>query len=416
MMTPDRLFRIRLKFRLKEQWKAWNSALDWTVWLYILVPALLVGGGFYRDFWLDMPEWAEMVPWRTGLAIALLLPMIMGRVRVFVEEADRLFMLQKKEWLLGLKRRGMLYTACVQAALLLFPFAVLLPFLVRAEGMGGLEIVQMYAHTWLASLTWSIVSQWVDLPVRGWRKWLLEGCCLIAWAAAYLVPVLLLGSGQGAAVMVPAFAVMATAAAASAYGSLRSGIRFEAEVKQDRDVRNRSTEFLLSQTGNVRPLSKRKRPLLLRRSQRLFKGTDAAAVLAEMRIKAFVRSSVVRIWIGYTSVCTTAIVAAPPSASVVLIPAFTYIGASWLRAQWEQWIAEEYIAHFEWSAEASAQAAVLSRFWLLLPPLLVWSAVAGAQAFGLWAVVPALPVCAVAWALMNGRLRFGGPRQAAFKK
>ncbi|CAH8705649.1 hypothetical protein [Paenibacillus thiaminolyticus] len=53
---PWRLAQYRWRTNAEYQWKALRSALDWTVWLYIAIPALLLGIKFYYDWWtLPLP-------------------------------------------------------------------------------------------------------------------------------------------------------------------------------------------------------------------------------------------------------------------------------------------------------------------------------------------------------------------------
>lgn len=102
-----------------------------------------------------------------------------------------------------------------------------------------------------------------------------------------------------------------------------------------------------------KPIVKVKRPLLFRRSQRLFGGTDAGTLLAEMRLKAFLRSMMpLRVWIGFLFVTSYASTLVSPTAAFALIIGFLIIGVSWLRMQWEQWYAEEFVAQFPWKGDS----------------------------------------------------------------
>src|SRR5690606_25987817 len=89
-----RRLRARIKRHWTEQFRVWRTALDWTVWVYFIVPGLWIGGGTYREMWLDPPAWLASLP----EALVLIVPMIylfVGRQRLFLEDADVLFLLQK---------------------------------------------------------------------------------------------------------------------------------------------------------------------------------------------------------------------------------------------------------------------------------------------------------------------------------
>ena len=93
-----------------EQWKVWRTALDWTVWLYFIVPGLWLGGGTYLEIWHHPASWLTGMPLWAGERLPLFL-IFLGRLRTFTEEADVLFLLQKQTWGRGLKLRGFGYTA-----------------------------------------------------------------------------------------------------------------------------------------------------------------------------------------------------------------------------------------------------------------------------------------------------------------
>lgn len=396
LLTPGRLFLIRLKNNGKEQFRVWNSVLDWTVWLYLVIPGLVIFGGLYRELWQRVPEWATEVPWTALYPIVIFVLMAFGRIRTYVEEADRLFLLQRPRWLQTLKRYGMFYSFVMQALVLLIPFAILLPYLIKAGGMEWEHVGVAYLYAWLYGMFISMIFHQLKSIARGWRQWLLQGVTLFVLAAAYLMPMLMLSPGSSD--FMPAWIGMALVFPLSLFICLRTGIHYEAEVKSERNARLSSTELLMSQVIPSKPIVNAKRPLLFRRSQRLFRGTDAGTLLAEMRLIAFLRSMVpLRIWIGFLSVTSYASTLVSPPAAFALIIGFLVIGVYWLRMQWEQWYAEEFVAQFPWEGEAVGRAIRLSRFWLLLPHLSVWSGLAGYRWAGLWAIVPAAAVCGLIW-------------------
>ncbi|RJE82790.1 hypothetical protein D3P07_26120 [Paenibacillus sp. 1011MAR3C5] len=403
MMTPSQLFFYRLKRNVKEQARAWNSVFDWSVWVYILVPGLVLFGGMYREIWLDMPEWANQVPWLLLFSIMLFLIIAFGgRIRIFVDEADRLFLLQQPRWLTLLKRYGMIYSFLMQALVLILPFAVLLPFLLRVEQISLQEIGAAYLYSLLFAMLMSMTLHLLNGRFRRWRQVGVETIVLLVGAGAYLYPMLSLAN--------PTIVVGLTLAGAALlvlivlYVCLRRPFHFETEVKNERSARMSSTELLMSQVIERKPAMKLKQPLFMRQSRRLFKKSDTGTILAELRIITFVRSmSTLRIGIGFLSVTTGAIVLVPPSATYALIGGFLFLIVPWLRMQWEQWRTEEFIAQFPWDSADLGKGVRISRFWLLLPHMTVWSAVAGFRLAGLWGVVPSIFVCVAIWWAFHAR-------------
>ena len=59
MITPTQLFFRRVGSDWKFQYGVWKSAIDWTVALYIVVPAVLIGLNSYTLLWKYQYGWME---------------------------------------------------------------------------------------------------------------------------------------------------------------------------------------------------------------------------------------------------------------------------------------------------------------------------------------------------------------------
>lgn len=394
MITPSQLFRIRLKRNGKEQFRAWTSVLDWTVWVYLLIPGLFISGGLYRELWMDMADWADQIPWTILYPIVLFIILMFGRLRIFVEEAERLFLLQHLHWLQVIKRWGILYMLVSKAVILLLPFVVLLPFLWKVERLSLQQFILAYTFTLLIGLAMSLGSHLLVGRFKGWRKWVVESVFLILFGAVYFIPMFAGANNSGLLVISIIGAMLLFIVLL--YFTLRASIQFEAEVKNESEARLRSTELLMSQVIESKRLISFRRPIVFRRSQRLFRKSDPSTMLAEMRLKAFLRGFThIRVWIGFISASAFAVNMVPAPIAAFLLISLPMIGSSWLHLQWRQWFTEPFIAQFPWSEEDEKRAVVLSRFWLLLPAMAIWSAVFGFKLAGLWTVLPAAVICCV---------------------
>ncbi len=397
MYTPDQLFRFRRKQETRRMLKAWGSILDWSVWIYLLIPGVVVLGGLYREWWLNMPDWAYNVPWTAVYPVGLfLMLMLTGQVTVPVEAADKLFLLQRPQWLERLKLRAMLYTAVRSFILFLLPYALLLPFLLKVEELSLWQIGQSYVYTAVMCLLVAYAGL-TSYKRSGWRKWLLEAALLVAVVLVYLGPMMAAVSHPAllpwcVIIMVPVMLVIMLI-------GVRMPLRFEAAVKDAETARHKSTELLMSQVMEPQPLIRWKRPYVFRRSQRIFrKRDDAAALLAELRIKAFLRAMThVRVWVGFISIASYAVNLVPVPVALVLLVSLPMIGNSWLQLQWRQWFTEAFIAQYRWSEADVKQAIWLSRFWLLLPPILLWTAIAGYKLEGVWTALLAAIAAGFVW-------------------
>ena len=115
-MTSMQLFKKRCFHNFRFQIRAWRMGIDWTVLLYLLVPAVIVAIAVYRSWWVELPKWMEMLPFE-GFLFLFYVFSWMGSVRLFIEEADELFLLQNRAFYQSLRRWGMLYSGVKQIAL-----------------------------------------------------------------------------------------------------------------------------------------------------------------------------------------------------------------------------------------------------------------------------------------------------------
>ncbi|MEM5818464.1 MAG: ABC transporter permease, partial [Desulfitobacterium hafniense] len=101
MNNVHRLFRHRLFADWKFQYSIWKLVVDWIVALYIVIPGLALFLDTYVDWWQEPPSLFFALP------LTILLPIVVvfcrsGTLRIFVEEADQLFLFQHRSWLKGL--------------------------------------------------------------------------------------------------------------------------------------------------------------------------------------------------------------------------------------------------------------------------------------------------------------------------
>jgi len=128
------LIRTRVARHWRVQYRMWKTALDWTVWLYFIVPGLAVGGGIWLDWWREPPLWLAGLH-EGWMAAPFAVLAMSGRLRVFLEDADVLFLRQRPAWERGLKAFGIAYSFgmhLVSAALVLSLLSV---WMVRTAGL-----------------------------------------------------------------------------------------------------------------------------------------------------------------------------------------------------------------------------------------------------------------------------------------
>ncbi|KXZ20276.1 ABC transporter permease [Bacillus nakamurai] len=128
-MTGRALFFHRLFEYWRYQWRVFRTVIDWTVALYIVLPA----AGFlvyqYSE-WLKgkglLFEGAEILGWGWFYVFSALL-LCTGSIHTFLLEADQVFLMQTKYLMVQLKRYALLYSVFISCmkwlllAVLLYP-------------------------------------------------------------------------------------------------------------------------------------------------------------------------------------------------------------------------------------------------------------------------------------------------------
>ncbi|MFS0726114.1 ABC transporter permease [Paenibacillus sp. 1P07SE] len=396
MLNARQLFALRLRRYAAGQYRVWKGALDWTVWLYLLVPALFIGGGTYLEIWRQPPEWMLQLPAGWYPAI-LLLPLLLGRLRTFLEEADVLFLVQQRRWLLTVMRLGMIYTLLVQMLTTALIYIPLMPYLVRGLGLSWEFIVIGYLWTVVFKMISAVTASLLDARWTGWRRYAIHITAFVVIATVYVYamlqwlqqPLLI-----GCAGLAAAFAVLVLLC----QWKLRMRSSLYADIASEQDARLASTKLLLAQAAPAKPIGRQKQPLVMRRSGRIFRSSEPAVILAEMYMKSAIRQfSYLRLVIGYFSVSITAVLLSPLWLGIVLVLILPVLVGSWQRVQWEQWRSERFVVQFRWGDEAGAEGLARSKFWLLLPGVLILGLVAGLSWAGWWGALLAMAGGALGW-------------------
>jgi ABC-2 type transport system permease protein len=397
--TQGRLLHTRIKRFWIDQYRVWRTALDWTVWVYFIVPGLWIGGGTYREMWLDPPDWLLALPELAVLVIPVLY-LFIGRLRVFLEDADMLFLTQKQDWIRRLIAGGAIYTLVMQLFTATLLFSVMLLWFVKGLGLSAAAIVAWAVFTVCCKSAVTIQQHLIEARWRGWRRWLLQGTGSIAIMLAYGWVSL---HGFDRPEFLIAFGMLALAVWFLAL-RYKLGARgdFAFDVQSERKARLASTDLLLTTVMERKPIIRLSRPVFFRRSGRLLRGSDAGTMLAEMRMKAWLRKLAnLQLWFGFFAASTTAVLVSPGWLAITLACTLPLLAAIWMHKHWREWLDEPFIAQFKWEETALRKGASLSRFWLLVPGTAWLASLAGWQ-YGGWEVMWAsLPLGIGFWWLLN---------------
>jgi len=361
----------------------WRTALDWTVWVYLVIPALWIGGGLYLELWHTQPSWMLQVPLWVGEILPMVL-ILLGSLRTFAEEADVLFLLQKPSWRQGILLRGAIYTIVTRAFVVALFIGVLLPFLIVVHQVTTAKLIELFLVVWLWSMLGALGRNLIDGRYRGWRRHVAKVAAMAALAA--LAVVLAVQASQLYTAIALAAALAATVLLLRR--KLRAHEMFESDVEREKEIRITSTRLLLREVIERRPKIKLSRPVVLRRSTRLFKSFDADVVLAEQAIKVFVRHfHLVRMWFSFVGASSVALVLSPTWVNVLLLALLPILIARWVQSHCYSFSIDPFVAQFSLSSEVLKKADERARFWIVVPGVVLLGLLAGAVKFGVWGLL-----------------------------
>lgn len=338
-MNPLGLAWRRYHNHIKYQWKTAGTVLDWTVVLYFVVPALLLGGKFYYDWWnkpLAVPDQiVELNVWY----YLFMLPLFTARLRTWQEEADILFLRQLPSWWHTFIGFGLFEMFMHQAVILLIVELIALPWLTRGMGIPLGIIHCTVLLSWLLSCLHALIQNQIQVRLIGWKM------RLMSWVSALLV-ILVFRWG-----IMPLTAGWAgTAFAAAVMTGLmvplcrwRISVRYTFERDMDLELERKLqlTNLLLAQAVEKPPKRRRgKQPLLFSHSGYFMRLKSNGIQLGALAVKTLWRSG------SHLRFCMTLIgagVAAVTVSSVratelliIVLPAVSAILGYWLNGYWRE--------------------------------------------------------------------------------
>jgi ABC-2 type transport system permease protein len=336
-MTSSKLLFKRLSAEWKYQYSVFKSIADWTIILYVAVPAAFISFFIYRSWWTEMPEWISMVP-----AVFLFLPGYIaswgGHYRTFILEADKVFLIKNRKLYFGLKKRAFFYSllagAC-QAALIAI---LLLPFLMGHYGFTMAHAVSYF----LFFFSCRVFIMWLKQKLRKIEgKFLrilsnLGSFVLLSWVVQLIFGLWIGGN----LLLFNMSAILLLALGIFLYSRiLPKTSTFDSEAAFEREERVKYTGLIFQLSYEVEmpsPSTARKKPFLFRHSKRIFKNRTVSAGFLEVFIKVFLRSP--SYWANYLKIISpavAAIVIIPPIWLKTLIAiGFLIMMFSWLQMIW----------------------------------------------------------------------------------
>lgn len=376
MLTPMSTAIRRIRSDVRFQYRAWRMAIDWTVALYIVAPALLIAGYHYLSWWREPPIWLDNIPYSIIQAYLFIIA-VNGTVRYYIEEADQLFLVQRQGWFRRVMGTGAAYSLMVHVLWVALSGLLLYPLLHNGYGVGAAEAASLFMLTYLFKVHLMLGKQWLSMRFSGWRGFAVRLVLLPVFGA--LFGVILAAASYSALTAAGTALVLAATLLWLVPARLRMKGAFYHDIRRERQEKMKVAAMLLSQAGIKAPKKSkapRKGPLLFPRSGRLFRTRSQENVLAESVIKAVFRSGSKLQFYGYALLAyTTAIAVCPQGAYRYAVGLAVAALLAWMGKSFaKEALAEAYVSLFPWKDgvryealwKAGAGIALPGCLWLAL--------------------------------------------------
>lgn len=377
-MTAAKLFYQRLRAEIRFQYGVFRLVGDWTVIVYLGIPALLAVVIWNVNMWLLPLSWMDSVPFPL-FAFILYLLLSRGSVRLFLQEADFLFLRQHQSWMDAIIRRGMAFSFLRDVVIVAVWFALAAPFLVQHYEFSWLAVMALYALTLFVKENDLYASNLLSLRFSGFLLkmfrvfvWFLFAAAYIVIATPFAIQLFLM---TAAAVVAAGCLLFFVVKRLHAEGSFLNDVEREQEAKW----KYASFAFMQSMPKEKKSLFSRRRPYLFPKSGRIFRKDTPAHRLADTYMKLFFRKrGMLRIYF---------VILGLADAFIVLTP------FAWLK--WGGWMAilcllaallrgfvkenegHSFLHLWRWDPETKQKAAETTIYFLLLPNAVITGCVLG---------------------------------------
>jgi len=359
------LFGRRLREYIRSQTSVFRSISDWTVWLYLLIPGVLLSARLYYGLWVEgLPIFSQALP--AGIFPSLMLLIIYrASILLFVQEGDVLFIRMAKRFMSGIMLRGAIYSMMMIGIMITLGFVVLLPFLVQRLDMSTVEATSYLILSIMTGWTVAWIRHLVSVNYLGWRRTLLLIPTVGVLCFLY-TQVSLLWMDEPRWLMMVSLLLVFTVILLIRVRLKMQGT-FMNDVQEDNKLRIRFTSLMLTQAVD-KPRATRTKTWVFRSSPYLYRSRSAERRLAGASVKALFRNSQQCIlYLQFTGVCLLAIIWPPFLIKCLLLLSTYILFTYWHYRYWVSFLNDDWIGLLPWSEEITSEARVVAIRTMLLP-------------------------------------------------
>jgi ABC-2 type transport system permease protein len=362
-MSGRSLFINRFIQEWRYQWSIIRTVLDWTVILYIIIPAILFLSLFYVDAWQNMDlYWNENLPFSI-LVVLILLLSSGGNFRTFLLEADLLHLLQQRKILYQLKVYGLLTSLSLSFLQTVLIFFITMPILVLSYQFS----IKMVLFLFVAIFAYKLAQQTLNKIIYHNFKKLLLTILLFSLSTFSLLNVSLLFIGIGSIIGIIGIVYFHI----SQIKKTNRWFLKELEIEQSERVRYIRVILNFSMAVEKQSTQNRKKPIFLfKKSERLFKVRNKENGLLELLLKNFLRNrNLVMTYFRLMSLTGFAIIALPIWIKWLVFISYIFFINSWIKNLYSKMLKNSFLTVIPVENEISHKAYRRFRKFLSLPSI-----------------------------------------------
>ncbi|GAB6424561.1 ABC transporter permease [Bacillus luti] len=326
-------FYKRLRHEIERKWKSIRSVTDWTVALYIIIPAFIFMGIYYRSLWVNELSMEETIYFGLGLLVFYLVTYSRG-VRSFVEQADSLFLISYPAHMQKLVQYGMIYTFVRIAITNGIVVVIMLPVLMKGIKVTEIQIVLFWVFFTIFRFLLSLLTRFIHVRVgKRWVLWIVKN-------VIFSMSVSFMGISLFFIYKNPFYSILCISLAISLIivlvkEKMNYKNYFYKEVEKEKEVSMRWTSGIMQVGGHtVKPSSSNKKPWMFPRSKR-FLGKKADSRIVESFLKEFFRTSTARIfYIQIVCISTASIIMTPRWIAAIILVFALFAISRYARDYW----------------------------------------------------------------------------------
>jgi ABC-2 type transport system permease protein len=396
MLTVNQLFMRRLWSNWKFQYGVLRTVIDWVTALYFFIPATAIAVYHYYQWWSASPAWIADVPFGI-VAFVLSIYASTGAVRLFILDADQLFLVQRSRYYRSLMKLGILYTFLMELLLSAAVIFMLAPLLLHRYDLSIAQLIMLYVFISCFRINISQISQRIFNRFSGWQYSSL-------WWGLVIVPAFLFTRYLDMLVSMPillAFACMVSVTSAVSLANNRLKLRgtFFHDVEYEFKQRMKFAALLFRGLSVKKQRIRRSHPFLFPNSNLLFRDRTPANGLVEMCVKSFFRSwAEFKVYIQFVLIGAVVLMLPflPLWSKWVIWIALVFILIQRLKTFWSEVMSSDYVRMFAWKDADKLQASAKAIFLMVLPAVILIGLAFGLSSFSLLGALTIIPVGVIA--------------------